>query len=175
MSENPLNRPVLVVEKPLNHQVLVVCVPEPRVHTNADSLELFDILGYQVVVKKGNFKAGELAIYIQPDSVIPQTEPFRFIWEPYAIGGIPVNKDILVPEKRRRITVRKFRKEWSEGLLMPLADFMDPYNPKLAPLDWKEGRRRFRSAEYHTLRARRGGIGRQHRHAYTQAAPSHDA
>src|SRR5580692_5967553 len=103
--------------KPLHHQVIVVRIPEPRVHTNADTLELIDVLGYQVVAKKGNFKAGELAVYIQPDSVVPQTEPFKWLWEPY------VGIDGLVPPRRRRVTVRKFRKEWSEGLLMPLSDF----------------------------------------------------
>jgi RNA ligase (TIGR02306 family) len=106
-----------MTEKPLNHQVNIVRVPEPRVHTNADSLELFDIGGYQVVAKKSNFKAGDLAVYIQPDSVVPQTEPFKWLWEAY------IGLDGIVPTRRRRITVRKFRGEWSEGLLMPVADF----------------------------------------------------
>src|ERR1700675_1173011 len=100
-----------------NHRVNIVRVQELLPHTNADSLELIHIEGYQVVVKKGEFKVGDLAVYIQPDSVVPQTEPFRFIWE----GQVGI--DGLVPEKRRRITVRKFRKEWSEGLLLPLTDF----------------------------------------------------
>ncbi|PWT76416.1 MAG: hypothetical protein C5B59_06740 [Bacteroidetes bacterium] len=104
-----------------NHQVNIVRLAEPRVHTNADSLELFDIDGYQVVAKKGQFKAGQLAIYIQPDSVVPQTEPFRFIWNDH------VGIDGTVPERRRRITVRAFRKEWSEGLLMPLSDFPETF------------------------------------------------
>jgi len=100
-----------------NHRVEIVRLGEPRAHTNADSLELFDIGEYQVVTKKGNFKAGDLGVYIVPDSVVPQTDPFRFIWEAY------VGLDGIVPEKRRRITVRKFRGEWSEGLLLPLNDF----------------------------------------------------
>lgn len=97
-----------------NHRVEIVRLGEPRAHTNADSLELFDIEAYQVVVKKGEFMAGDLGVYIQPDSVVPQTEPFRFIWKQY------VGLDGTVPEKRRRITVRKFRGEWSEGLLLPI-------------------------------------------------------
>lgn len=120
------------METKSNHQVNIVRVPAARVHTNADSLELLDIGGYQVVVKKGQFKEGDLAVYIQPDSVVPQIEPFRFIWNDY------VGIDGAVPERRRRITVRKFRKEWSEGLLLPLSDFRDSYNPKFEPLDWKE-------------------------------------
>ena len=104
-----------------NHRVGIVRLGEPRVHTNADSLELFDIYdAYQAVTKKGNFKAGDLAVYITPDSVVPQTEPFKFIWEAY------VGLDGTVPEKRRRITVKKFRGEWSEGVLLPLSDFRKP-------------------------------------------------
>jgi hypothetical protein len=104
-------------EKKANHQVNIVRLGEPRVHANADSLELFDIGAFQVVTKKGEFHAGDLGMYIQPDSVVPQTEPFRFIWE--AHQGL----DGVVPEKRRRITVRKFRNEWSEGLLLPASVF----------------------------------------------------
>lgn len=80
--------------------------------------------GYQVVIGKDTFKAGDLAVYIQPDSVVPQTEPFRFIWGPYettsAVAGVP--SEASVSAKHRRITVKRLRKEWSEGLLMPLAD-----------------------------------------------------
>jgi RNA ligase/PHA02142 OB-fold domain len=109
-----------------NHRVNVVRVPELQKHPNADSLSVVFIGGYQVVVKTDNYKAGDLAIYIQPDSVVPQTAPFEFLW---------ADKEFLdgvVPEKYRRITVRRFRKEWSEGLLLPVTDF--PY------LDnWVEG------------------------------------
>jgi hypothetical protein len=125
--------------KKANHQVNIVRLSEPRVHTNADTLELFDIGGYQVVVKKGQFKAGDLAVYIQPDSVVPQTEAFRFIWAQGLTAVVDQVQDgnILahweVPERRRRITVRKFRKEWSEGLLMPLTDFPGVLTSKAGP------------------------------------------
>jgi hypothetical protein len=103
-----------------NHQVNIVRLGEPRVHTNAESLELFDIGEYQVVTKKGNFKAGDLGVYIQPDSVVPQTEPFKFIWEPYQDAIEP-----FVSEKRRRITVKRLRGEYSEGLLLPINSFQE--------------------------------------------------
>lgn len=102
------------MEKKSNHRVNVVRLGEPRIHTNADSLEIFDIEGYQCVVRKGEFMSGGQAIYIQPDSVVPQTESFRFIWE--GQKGL----DGLVPERRRRIKAKRLRKEWSEGLLMPI-------------------------------------------------------
>lgn len=53
------------MEKKANHRVNIVRLGEPRVHPNADSLELFDIGGFQVVTKKGEFKAGDLGVYIQ--------------------------------------------------------------------------------------------------------------
>jgi len=106
------------MEKKSNHRANVVRLTAPRLHTNADSLELFDIEGYQVVSKKGTFKEGELAVYVQPDSVVPQTEAFKWIWQDH------VGLDGTVPEKRRRITVKKLRGEYSEGLLMPISDFL---------------------------------------------------
>lgn len=104
------------------HRVPVVCIADILPHNNADKLEIIRIDGYQCVVQKGTFKPGDLAVYIQPDSVVPQTEPFRFIWGPYAEPG-PDETLIEVPERRRRITVRKFRGEYSEGLLLPITDF----------------------------------------------------
>ena len=102
-----------------HYKVLVIKVPSPVEQTNADSLELIRIpnTDYQCVVKKGQFSEGTLAVYIPPDSIVPQHGPFEFLW---ADKEFP---DGIVPEKYRRITVRKFRGQWSEGLLMPLSDF----------------------------------------------------
>lgn len=142
-----------------NHQVNIIRITEIKEHTNADTLVIIPIGGYQVVAKKDQFHVGDLAVYIQPDSVVPQTEPFRFIWQPYLddrmnnpalckhvdengkstvmnVSEIEQNTDYIclrchmhnpysVPEKKRRITVRKFRKEWSEGLLLPVTDFTE--------------------------------------------------
>lgn len=124
------------MEKKEHHKVPVVRINEILPHNNADSLELIKVIGeYQVVVKKGQFHEGDLAIYIFPDSVVPQTEPFKFIWGPYLDdlvnkpGYEQLNSPIIVPEKKRRITVRKFRKEWSEGLLLPVSDFKEELFP----------------------------------------------
>lgn len=104
-----------------NHQANIVRITEIKEHTNADNLEIIPIGEYQVVSRKNQFKVGDLGVYIQPDSVVPQTEAFKFIWQDFVV------LDGTVPEKRRRITVRKFRKEWSEGLLLPITDFPTLY------------------------------------------------
>lgn len=98
------------------HEAPVVRIGEIRPHPNADKLELTDVRGYQMVIGKGSFKPGDLAVFIQPDSIVPQTEPFAFIWKDH------VGIDGKVPERRRRIIPKRLRKEWSEGLLMPLIE-----------------------------------------------------
>ena len=55
-------------------------------------------------------------MYLQPDSIAPQIKQFSFLW-----SDVPPQEE--VPERKRRITVRRFRGNWSEGLLLPLSDF----------------------------------------------------
>jgi hypothetical protein len=112
--------------KKANHRAPVVLITgsmfRPHPDPETTNLELIDVENYQVVVRKGQFAPGDLAVYIQPDSVVPTTAPFEFIWGEHTV----LNPDGLtthVPEKRRRVTVRRFRGQWSEGLLLPLKDF----------------------------------------------------
>lgn len=99
----------------------IILVGPVTPHPNADKLELTLVGGYQMVIGKGQFKEGDLAVFIQPDCVVPQTEPFKFIW------GDHVGLDGTVPESRRRVTPRRFRKEWSEGLLIPFSELMTEF------------------------------------------------
>ena len=98
------------------HRVNVVKINEILPHPNADTLGIVYIGGYQCVVKKDNYKVGDLVLYVQPDTVVPVHPAFSFLW-----SDVPPQEE--VPVRKRRITVRRFRKEWSEGLLMPLSDF----------------------------------------------------
>lgn len=82
------------------HRVEVVEVnPEP--HPNADRLEVVRVYGYTCCVQKGQFKDGELAAYIPPDSVVPDAPEYAFLGD------------------HRRIRVKKLRGIISMGLLMP--------------------------------------------------------
>ena len=45
----------------------------------ADRVELAHVNGWQVMVKKGEYKIGDLAIYFEIDSKLPETEPFEFM------------------------------------------------------------------------------------------------
>jgi len=95
--------------------VRVVRIDDIVVHTNADSLELAIVGGWQCCVKKGEFKKGDLAIYCEIDSMLPIENPlFAFLEE---------RKDSLrlVGEKAySRIKTIRLRKELSQGLIIPV-------------------------------------------------------
>jgi len=87
------------------HQVEVVKV-KLKPHENADNLSLVEIDGYTVVVRTQDWKNGDLGAYIVPDSLVPNTELFSFAFQN--------------PEKDyQRITVKKLRGVYSEGMLVP--------------------------------------------------------
>jgi RNA ligase (TIGR02306 family) len=45
----------------------------------ADSIEVAKILGWDVVIKKDQFKVGDLCVYCEIDSIFPEKEPFLFL------------------------------------------------------------------------------------------------
>lgn len=69
----------------------------------ADSIETAHVLGWQVVVKKGEYKIGDLCTYIQIDTVVPEIEQFDFL-----------------RERKYRVRTIKLRKQISQGLIVPL-------------------------------------------------------
>jgi RNA ligase (TIGR02306 family) len=87
-----------------DHSCLVVKVKLEK-HPNADNLSLVQIGGYQCVVRTDEWQDEQLAVYIPPDSIVPFKEPFKFLGE-----------------NRLRIRARKFRGEYSYGLLIPAPD-----------------------------------------------------
>ena len=47
----------------------------------ADAIECASVLGWKVVVKKGEYQVGDLAVYLEIDSVLPDEEQYRFLWK----------------------------------------------------------------------------------------------
>lgn len=89
------------------------CVPVIRIeavepHPNADALELVPVWGYTCAIKKGSFKAGDLAAYVEPDYEVPLGHPaFSFLQKP--------GKHRIT----HRIAVARLRGVYSQGLLVP--------------------------------------------------------
>ena len=46
---------------------------------NADTIEKATVLGWELVVKKGEFKEGDLCVYCEIDSVLPERPEFEFL------------------------------------------------------------------------------------------------
>lgn len=53
------------------HSVNIIEISEVRPHDNAERLEVVPIDGWQAVVRKGEFKPGDRAVYIEPDYCVP--------------------------------------------------------------------------------------------------------
>ncbi len=58
--------------------VPVAVIEKVSPHPNADRLEIAQILGWQVVVPKGQHFAGQKVVYFPPDSVLPSEVSDRF-------------------------------------------------------------------------------------------------
>jgi len=70
---------------------------------NADNLERAVIRGWNVVVKKGEFREGDLCVYCEIDSLMPERPEFEFL-----------------ANKKYRIKTTKFRGQVSQGIAFPL-------------------------------------------------------
>lgn len=70
----------------------------------ADAIEKATVLGWQLVVKKGEFQIGDLCVYCEIDSLMPDRPEFEF----------------LRPRKMRIRTIR-LRGQISQGICLPLS------------------------------------------------------
>lgn len=71
-----------------------------------DRVEAAVIGGWRTMVRKGVFKPGDLGIYIEVDSKVPETPPFEFL-----------------SKYHYKVKTQKFKQFYSQGLLMHPSDF----------------------------------------------------
>ncbi|GCE14188.1 RNA ligase family protein [Tengunoibacter tsumagoiensis] len=88
---------------PLHVPVATISTITP--HSNADSLDLAQVLGWQCVVPRGKYAAGDKVVYFAPDTVLPREVSDRF--------GVTAYLD------HQRIKATRLRGEPSFGLVMP--------------------------------------------------------
>lgn len=74
-------------------------------HGNADTLEVIQVKGWNVISKMGQYKVGDLVIFIPPDSIIPQEMIEKYELTYMKNGG--------------RIQTVKLRGVISQGLILP--------------------------------------------------------
>lgn len=92
-----------------DHKITIVTIKNIRAHPNpeVDRMEITDINGWQCIIPKGQFSLGQKAIYIEPDYLVPTDRPeFEFLRQE--------------GKSQCRITVRKFKQVYSQGLVIPI-------------------------------------------------------
>ena len=101
-------------------------------HTNADALELAQIKGWQCVIPKARYLAGDLVTYIPIDAVIPPEHSDRWGITKYLSNG-RVRCARLRGEPSFGVIVDRDDKAWAEGL--DVADWygITKYVPPLKP------------------------------------------
>lgn len=82
----------------------------------ADSIEVATVLGWHVVVKKGEFNVGDRCAYFEIDSLLPMIEVFKFLEKNGTKKTLVNGKEV---EGYRLRTIR-LRGQVSQGLAIPL-------------------------------------------------------
>lgn len=104
---------------------------------NADAIEVATVGGWNVVVKKNQFKVDEYALYLEIDSWVP-TELAPFLSkdrkEPREYMGV----------KGERLKTVRLRGQISQGLLLPINDIskeitIDDYKYSFCNVMWEDG------------------------------------
>jgi len=85
---------------------------------NADAIELAIIGGWQCVVKKGDFKVGDLGVYFEIDSFMPVEPRYEFLRK-------SSYRQLPTGEEGFRLRTVRLRGALSQGLLLPMTDFSD--------------------------------------------------
>lgn len=80
---------------------------------DADSIETVGVLGWEVVTKKGEFQPGDLCVFFEIDSLLPETPEFEFLRKSCWNDNL----------KKYRLKTVKLRKQLSQGLALPQSVF----------------------------------------------------
>lgn len=78
----------------------------------ADRIQLATVLGWQTIVKVGEFQPGDYCVWHNPDTIVDETNPLYSFLE----------------SKRYRIKVVKFKGKFSQGLALPLSPLLADTN-----------------------------------------------
>jgi len=96
-------------------------ITEIRPIPGADKIEVATILGWEVIIKKGDFKIGDKVVYVEIDSIMPALPEFEFL-----------------KDRKYRIRTIKLRKQISQGICFPLS-IMDIKSHYWKEYNYKEG------------------------------------
>jgi RNA ligase (TIGR02306 family) len=79
---------------------------------DADSIDVATVLGWHVVIKKGEFKPGDKVIYVEIDSILPERPEFEFM-----------------RKNKFRVRTVRLRGQVSQGIVFPLYILPENFTP----------------------------------------------
>jgi RNA ligase (TIGR02306 family) len=88
----------------MNNLATIQKVTNVRNHPNGDALDIVQVLGWEVVTKRGEYKENELVVYVVIDTVLSERPEFEFL-----------------RNKNFRIKPIRLRGEVSNGICFPLS------------------------------------------------------
>ena len=91
---------------------------------DADAIEVAKVMGWEVVIKKNEYKVGDKVVYFEIDSYLPREPRYEFL-EKSCLRNMPVLGEGL------RLKTIKLRGQISQGLLMPLSAYPEHNLSKL--------------------------------------------
>lgn len=92
---------------------------------NADAIERIRVLGWYVVVKKGEFQPGQKVVYCEIDSLLPERPEFEFLRaSSFKPAQLDASGTQILPAGFRIKTV-KLRGQVSQGICFPLSILPD--------------------------------------------------
>src|SRR5271156_5459950 len=89
-----------------------------EVHPNADALELAVVGDYRSCVRKGDFKTGDLGVYIPEGSIVPK----------WIVASLGLTGKLAGPDDNR-VKAIKLRGILSQGLILPVKQITPGDNP----------------------------------------------
>ena len=100
----------------------------------ADRIEIVQVLNWDCVASKGQYKIGDMVIYFEIDSLLPDIPTFEFL------KGSSWSQKL----NKYKIRTQKFRGQISQGLVIPVSQLKEIYqqiNPKedYYPMNYTEG------------------------------------
>ncbi len=99
------------------YKATIVRLPEPRPHPNADRLQIFTIMGYQVITNLSHHE-GELGIFFPPDGQV--SEEYAQANDLVGYTDEEGNRKGGFMSNKRRVRAINLRGEKSQGLWMPI-------------------------------------------------------
>lgn len=92
----------------------------------ADSIEKATVLGWHVVVKKGEYKVGDRVVYVEIDSLLPERSEFEFLRANCYKAPIKNAEGDVVLRGGFRLRTVKLRGQVSQGICFPLSILPEP-------------------------------------------------